>query len=74
VLPQVDRWPLRENDVYLLCSDGVSNELPDKTLHRIVEANGPSEAAWKVINDALMAGGRDNATAIVLRVDGLRDA
>jgi protein phosphatase len=73
VLPQIDRWPAKQADVYLLCSDGVSNELPDRSLNRIVEANGPSEAAWRVINDALMAGGRDNATVIIVRVDGLRE-
>jgi protein phosphatase len=71
VLPQVSRWPLEENDVYLICSDGVTNELTDLSLREILTGSGPSEAAWRIINDALLAGGRDNATAIVIEIESL---
>ena len=71
VIPQVSRWQLEESDIYLLCSDGVSNELSNNDLKTLLEQNGPSEAAWRIINDALLAGGRDNATALVLHVRGL---
>jgi protein phosphatase len=71
VAPQINRWPLAEGDVYVLCSDGVSNELSEAELQAIVEANGPSEAAWRIVNDALLAGGRDNATVIVVHIKGL---
>lgn len=71
VEPQVDRWPVEQSDVYILCSDGVSNELPDDALLDLATSLGPSAAAWRIVNDALLAGGRDNATVIVVRVDSL---
>ncbi|MDQ2987053.1 MAG: protein phosphatase 2C domain-containing protein [Armatimonadota bacterium] len=71
VAPQIDRWPLMEGDTYVLCSDGVSNELSDDGIKAIVEQHGPSEAAWRIVNEALLAGGRDNATVIVVVVMGL---
>jgi protein phosphatase len=70
VTPQVSRWQIEDDDIYLLCSDGVSNELSDDAMKTILEQHGPSEAAWRIINDALLAGGRDNATAVVIKVTG----
>ena len=73
VTPQVDRWPLLEDDIYVLCSDGVSNELSDEEIQGVIEKHGPSEAAWRIINDALLAGGRDNATVIVAHITGFEN-
>lgn len=69
--PQVAAFDLEDGDVYVICSDGVSNELSDEALLAIATSGGPSEAAWQIVNDALLAGGRDNATAVVVRVDSL---
>lgn len=71
VTPQVERFPIQMDAMYVICSDGVSNELSDGDLLDIVTSNGPSEAAWRIVNDALLAGGRDNATVIVVHVEGL---
>ena len=73
VTPQVEMLTVRAGETYLLCSDGVSNELSDGDLLDLSLSNGPSEAAWKIINDALLAGGRDNATVIVIRLDALSE-
>jgi protein phosphatase len=74
VTPQIDKFETHAGETYLLCSDGVSNELPDQDLLELTTGNGPSEAAWRIVNDALLAGGRDNATVIVIRVDALNEA
>jgi len=71
VEPQVGRWPVNQGDIYVICSDGVSNELPDEALRNLAVDGSPSSAAWRIVNDALLAGGRDNATVIVVRVDSL---
>lgn len=68
VLPDVETWDVREGDKFLLCSDGVINHVPDEEIRLILE-NPPSVAAWKLINSALQGGGRDNATALVVRID-----
>lgn len=62
---------LRENDVFMLCSDGVTNHVADEQIGVILRSGSPSEAAWRLVGDALVGGGSDNATVIVVRVDGL---
>lgn len=71
VEPQVSRWPVEQLDTYVLCSDGVSNELPNISLLDLALDGSPSSAAWRIVNDALLNGGRDNATVIVVRIEAL---
>ena len=68
---------LQVGDLLLLTSDGVHGPLPRKRLAAViagelaagvVSAQAISEA---LVREALAAGGRDNATALVLRVRGL---
>ena len=55
----------------MLCSDGVSSELDDHTLAKIIELGlGAQDTAEKIVDCAVAAGGHDNATAIVIRVQG----
>jgi protein phosphatase len=62
---------LAEGDQFVLCSDGVTNHVDGDQIGVILGSSSPSEAAWRLIADALVGGGSDNATAIVVRVDGL---
>lgn len=62
---------LQEGDVLMICSDGVTNHVSDEQIRLILGDYSPSEAAWKLVGDALVGGGSDNATTIVVRVDGL---
>lgn len=61
-------------DVYLLCSDGLTNHVSDDEIERTLAASGPSEASWALVTKALLGGGSDNTTVIVVRVDGLERA
>ena len=58
-------------DVYMLCSDGLDNHVSDVEIHELLAAHGPSEAAWKLVAKALIGGGSDNCTVIVVRLDEL---
>ena len=62
---------VREGDVYLLCSDGLTNHVNDEEIRDILFKLGPAEAAWNLVAKALLGGGSDNTTVIVVRVDGL---
>lgn len=64
---------LRLGERLLLCSDGLSNALPDETLYQLCRAyRNPEKACRKLIQRALDAGARDNVTAaIVLRRQSL---
>jgi serine/threonine protein phosphatase PrpC len=57
-----------ENDLILLCSDGVTKELSDRQITAVLaEADGAQEAADRLVDLAKQAGGGDNITAVVLR-------
>jgi serine/threonine protein phosphatase PrpC len=55
------------NDIYILCSDGLSDPLRDEDIARIITAaNGDLEAACReLITEANRNGGPDNITAVL---------
>ncbi len=71
VEPDVFLFALEEGDIYFLCSDGVTNHVSNERVGEILGGSTPSEAAWRLVGEALVGGGSDNATALVVRVDGL---
>jgi len=57
-------------DRLLICSDGLSNELPVETLARLASADEPLEdVVGHLVKAAMDAGGRDNISAIVVEFD-----
>lgn len=73
VPPDIFEMSLGAGDVFMLCSDGVTNHVSDEEIHRLLGEWGPSEAAWRLVGAALVGGGSDNATVIVVRVDRVVD-
>ncbi|TCT02479.1 PP2C family protein-serine/threonine phosphatase [Aquabacter spiritensis] len=60
---------LRQGDVLLLCSDGVSGPVGhDRMTHLLQDRTGDSAA--RLVQEAQHAGGRDDATAIVVGMMG----
>jgi len=54
-------------DIYLLCSDGLVDEVPDDQILAIVRAAGSiEEAVTKLIDTANERGGRDNIAVILV--------
>jgi type VI secretion system protein ImpM len=53
-------------DRYLLCSDGLTREVPDADIRGHLESGDVQEAADALIAAALAAGARDNVTAVVI--------
>jgi protein phosphatase len=69
--PPADSWLLEpvRGERFLLCSDGLSNELDDEEIFAVLSAPGCAEAlAARLVDEAVAAGGRDNVTAIVVDV------
>lgn len=66
-----DHWllPAIAGDRYLLCSDGLFNELPDDRILALLAAGDPQQAAAALVAAADGTGGRDNITAVVVDVD-----
>ncbi len=59
---------IREGDVYLLCSDGLNKELDDEEIARIMQLDSARQVVDTLIAGALENGGRDNVTAVCVRV------
>lgn len=57
-------------DRYLLCSDGLTKELPDPLLARCLQGSHVNEAGQALMHAALVSGARDNVTCIVVEVAG----
>jgi protein phosphatase len=60
--------PLQSGDVLILCSDGVSNMVPDDKIAEVASRLPPQEACDTLIEAALAAGGHDNASLGVFTV------
>lgn len=71
-LPADYSWiPVVDDSMLLLCSDGVTSELDDTTIAQLLASGmGTQETAEAIVTAAVNAGGRDNATAVVLQVNG----
>ncbi len=59
---------LREGDQFLLCTDGLSNEISESDMKEAMQRGSPSQAAWDLIELALERGGRDNCTVLILKI------
>lgn len=62
--------PVEEGDIYLLCSDGLSNQVPPDEIGAVVTALPPEDAAKFLIELANVRGGPDNITAVVVQIPG----
>lgn len=68
--PDLLNVTLHPGDVYLICTDGISDQLSYERLARVLGSHAdPAAATHTLLEDALAEGGADNATAIVIRVE-----
>jgi len=66
--PDLMHVSLRPGDVFLLCTDGVSDQLPYERMARVLQtATDPAAAVRELLSDPLPTGD-DNATAVIIRV------
>lgn len=62
---------LREGDQFLLCSDGLTNMVDDKTIQKIVKNSPSTEAAVRILIDRANGnGGSDNISAVLVNPKG----
>jgi PPM family protein phosphatase len=69
---EVDTWtyPVRAGDVFLLCSDGLTSMIGEEQVSAILgSASTLEEAAQRLIAEANQAGGRDNITVVLFRLE-----
>ena len=67
--PCIIEFPdLQDNDMLLLCSDGLTDMLDDNALQQILtKAESVQQATELLVKYALKAGGHDNVTVLCMR-------
>jgi serine/threonine protein phosphatase PrpC len=69
---EVDTWtyPARPGDVILLCSDGLTSMISEERVREVLASHEHLDAAADaLINEANEAGGRDNITVVLFRLE-----
>jgi serine/threonine protein phosphatase PrpC len=75
--PRPDQWllPPTLGERFLICSDGLPDELTDDEIEVSMSGSGTAQAiADELVERAVSAGGRDNVTAVVVVVTALSDS
>lgn len=70
VSPEMTEVDLEKGDVLLLCSDGLTRELPDERIAGMLsEDSDPESLCGRLIDAAVESGGRDNVTCLVVKAE-----
>lgn len=68
--PHITRNDLRKGDVYLLCSDGLTDMLTDPEISGVMlDSRDARTCVRELIRAALERGGRDNITVIICKIN-----
>jgi PPM family protein phosphatase len=70
VIPDIQEVETRQRDLFLLCSDGLTKEVPEARLAELLSGDAADLQALcqRLIEAANDSGGSDNVTAIVVRI------
>ncbi len=66
VEPDIATFDLEPDDLWVLCSDGVTDVLEDDEIIDIVDEITPEQTADALVREALRAGSEDNCTVVVV--------
>jgi PPM family protein phosphatase len=64
----VQQHMVRDGDLFLLCSDGLTDMVDDIEIHAVLSGNNPlHDRAQALLRQANVAGGRDNISALLVQ-------
>jgi len=70
VTPDIFELDAEGGDIFLLCSDGLTRELPDSSIENLLNCDLPLEGmAGQLVEAAKKAGGHDNITCMLVRAE-----
>jgi PPM family protein phosphatase len=71
VTPDLFELETEPGDIFLLCSDGLTRELSDALIETLLRVGAPlDELCARLVAAANQAGGHDNITCMLIRVNG----
>lgn len=68
VTPHVSATALNTGDRYLVCTDGLTDPVPDEDIHSLLRVHDDGRAAYELWKAAIEAGGPDNITLALVRI------
>jgi len=71
--PDFLRQPVRPDDRFLLCSDGLWAEVDESEIAQVIATSAPADACRTLVERALAAGSEDNVSAQVVRIVALEE-
>lgn len=69
IAPQIEVVPVKSGDVYLMCSDGLPDLLSDEEIKKRINPLDIRSSTDHLIDGAKAAGGYDNITVVLLKVE-----
>ena len=67
--PHLVTSPLSEDTSYLICTDGLTDSVPDEVLNQTLRQHQDGQAVFALWKAAMEAGGPDNITIALVRAD-----
>lgn len=61
-------FPLSTGDRYLVCTDGLTDPVPDEAIDEVLRVHDDGKAAFELWRAAIEAGGPDNITLALVRI------
>ncbi len=69
VTPDIHTLPIKPGDLFLLCSDGLTDCVKDPDIERILKENTSlKNAAIELVSQAKLGGGNDNITLVIIKI------
>jgi protein phosphatase len=68
IAPEEAILPLQRNDIFLLCTDGLTEMVSDGEIEKILSISTLRTAVGSLIDTANKAGGADNITTVIVQV------
>ena len=69
IVPEYNRCEIEAGDILLLCTDGLTNMVPDADIVQVLREVPFFEATSILVDRALQAGGQDNITVLLMGVE-----
>jgi len=72
--PEINKnFDIREGDIFIMCSDGLNNMIPDSTIKEYILSYNTRQAVEELVKLANENGGTDNITLQVIHVNKYRE-
>lgn len=75
-VPECERvsGALQAGDVFLICSDGLTEHLTDRDIAAALVGHGPQEACDALVRETLARGAKDNVTVVAVHSSSIQQA